>query len=270
MTSITAHDLHRMLKQVTPHMSTDDTLPVLNAVRLEARGGHLFAAATDRYTLAVTRTPIVAEADWQAALPAGDVPAVTTWLENEDTVTISLSADHDGERTRLNLASSTGQIRVDTEDSTYGAFPDWRRLLRDQFAAEQQPVPLTGFTTEYLARWEQAATALSAWQTGPDMPLILIDDAGGFIGMQMPARPRDATRDELIAQWARCLTPTTVVDGQTYRLDIRWIDQDGDPWEYAAHDLGGEPLMQIPGLDGDEHTLAEVIERYGPIQPSTA
>ena len=58
MTTVTAAELHRMIEQVVPHMSDDDTVPVINSVQMEARDGYLFVSATDRYTMAVARTAI--------------------------------------------------------------------------------------------------------------------------------------------------------------------------------------------------------------------
>src|SRR5205807_209534 len=49
--------LAKLIKPVLPHMSDDDTLPAIHAVHLSARDGHLYAMATDRYTLAVNRIP---------------------------------------------------------------------------------------------------------------------------------------------------------------------------------------------------------------------
>ncbi|MEU5979411.1 phiSA1p31-related protein [Streptomyces sp. NPDC047315] len=272
MTSVSVRDLRRILRQVAPHMGTDDTLPVLAAIRLEAHDGWLYAVATDRYTLAAARTQIVAADDWRAPLPGGELPSVLAWLKHQSTLadTVSLAtAGHDGQ-TSLDLTSSTGHLRVTTTDRNHSRFPDWRDMLRTQLTAERGPVPVTAFTTPYLARWEHAEERLIAWQTSPTKPLLLASEGGDFLGMQMPVSLHGVDHASVAAGWVDCLTRTAVVDGQTYRLDVRWVDRDGDPWEYAGWDLDGKPLMRVSGLDGDEHTLAELIAGFGPIRPSAA
>lgn len=267
MTSVTAHDLHRMLKQVTPHMGTDDTLPVLHAIHLEARAGNIFAIATDRYTMGVARNSIVAEGDWQALIPAEDLPGVTAWLKAGSTTTIAVAPAPDGDLTVLTFAGNGGSLRIAYPTSTYGQFPSWRKMMRGQLAAEPVAVPLSGFTTDYLARWQHADTKLHTWQSGPSKALVLMDEVGDFLGMQMPINNGQWTREDLTARWEGALTHLAYVDGQSYSLDVQWSDAQGDPWEYTGQDRRGEPLMRVVGIDGDDHTLADLLAKYGPLTP---
>lgn len=46
------------LARVTPHISDDDTLPMLTCVQITIGDGHLLAVATDRFTLAVSRLDV--------------------------------------------------------------------------------------------------------------------------------------------------------------------------------------------------------------------
>jgi hypothetical protein len=270
VSSTTAFDLHRMLQQVTPHMATDEILPAIACIRLEARAGHLFATATDRYTMATARTPIIEEADWQAFIPAEDVPTVTAWLKAASTTTINVTGSIDGDLTVLTLTGNGGTLRVAGDTRSYGNPLNWRTMMRSQLDAELVTAPLTGFTTKYLARWQHAGKTLSGWQAAPGKALILMDDAGDFIGMQMPISSRHLDRDDMKAQWASALTHLAYVDGQSYSLDVQWSDAQGDPWEYTGQDRRGEPLMRVVGIDGDDHTLSDLLAQYGPLTPIPA
>lgn len=270
MTTITAAEFRHMLTQTAPHMSDDDTLPVINSVHLEARDGYLFAVASDRYTLAVARTSITSADTWtDAFVPAEHLPTLTAWLDSSfGTVTISVGRDD--EEVTLAFTRKDGYMRFSYSNRDYRNFPDWRKVLRGQLDAEPQPVLLTGFTTKYLSRWEKATSVLQCWQYGPRGALVLIDQMGGFLGMQMPVHREDLQRDDLLAKWRGSLTRLAYVDGQSYSLDVQWSDAQGDPWEYTGRDRQGEPLMRVVGIDGDDHTLADLLALYGPINPIPA
>lgn len=264
--TITAAELRLMLAQVTPHMSHDDTLPVINSVHLEARDGYLFAVASDRYTLAVARTAITSDTHWKNTfVPAEKIPALEAWLDSAfDTVTLAVIKADDA--ATLTITGKTGSMSIDYSNSEYRHFPDWRKLFRAQLDAKPQPVPLTGYTTKYLSRWEQAATVLQGWQYGPQGALVLMDEMGCFMGMQMPVR-HQITRDDLLAKWQGSLTRLAYVDDQQYSLDTQWSDKDGDVWEYTGRDRYSAPLMRVVGIEDDDHTLADLIAQYGPISP---
>lgn len=270
MTSITAHDLHRMLTQVIPHMGKDDTMPVLCAVYIEARGDQLLAIATDRFTMGVARHAVVNEGDWKAVIPAGAIPAVTEWLNNADSAPVVLTVETEDDLVRLVLTGNDGSLLSGYTPSAYREFPNWRAALNTQVAADPQPVPLTAYNTKFLARWKRADTQLYAWQPGPLKALILMDDRGDFLGMQMPIRAESLTPAELLAPWASALRQLAYVGGQGYDLGVEWLDKEGDPWKYTGRDKGGEPLMELVGIDDDSHTLAEVVEHFGPLSQAIA
>lgn len=268
MTFIAASDLHRMLAQVTPHMSDDDTLPLLNAIHLEARNHDLTAVATDRYTIGVGRTNLVEGDRWTALIPAEDLATVTAWLKTADTTTISIVAEASEEDTTLTLSGNGGSLRVAYSTRHYGQFPNWRNLLRGALDSEPQAVPLGGLTTKFLDRWQHADKVLHFFQAGPKKPLVFLDDIGDFIGMQMPINNEHVTRTQLTARWTTTLTRFAYFEGEGYNLDIQWADKQGDPWEYTGSDRMGEPLMRLVGIDDDDHTLASVIAMFGPLTPA--
>jgi hypothetical protein len=266
MISLAASALHHMFQQVTPHMSDDDTLPVIHNVRIEARDGHLYAIATDRYTLAIARRVIVGDVDRAGYIPGALIPAVTEWLkgvaESGDSVSISWPADD----VVAFSAPARGKLTTEFDLSDYAHYPDWRKIFREALTAEPGPVPVTGFNTSFLARWQHSAPKLAAWQTGPMKPLVLIDYDGGFIGMQMPYRTEE-TRAALSSEWLAAIERTATVDGIKYDLDKTWADVDGDSWTYSGKDMpDGMPLMVLDGIEDDPHPLARLIEQYGPLR----
>lgn len=267
MTTVTATELHRMIEQVVPHMSDDGTLPAINSIQLEARDGYLFATATDRYTMAVARTAITSADTWRDVfIPAEHIPALLAWLKSAfGTVTIGTRLEEDDGA--VTITSKNSSITVEFSRRYYGKLPDWRKLLHGYIASEPQPVALTGFTTKYLARWQKAAKTVQCWQYGATGALVVMDELGYFLGMQMPVR-HEITRDDLIAKWRGSLARIAYDDGTPYGLEHQWADAQGDPWEYTGRDnRDGQPLMRLVGIDDDEHTLADLITQYGPLTP---
>ena len=269
MTHIAASDLYRMLKQVTPHMSDDYTLPVLNAIHLEARNHDLTAVATDRYTIVVARTKLVEDDRWTALIPAEELPTVTAWLKTADTTTVGIDAETSYDDSTLTFSGNGGSLKISYPASHYGRFPNWRNLFKNALDDEPQAVPLSGVTSKYLDRWQHASETLNFFQTGPKKSIVFLDDTGDFIGMQMPTNCDHVTRTQLTSQWTSVLTRFGYFEGEGYNLDIQWTDKQGDPWEYTGRDNpSGEPLMRLVGIDDDDHTLAAVIAMFGPLTPA--
>ncbi|MEU9415218.1 phiSA1p31-related protein [Streptomyces sp. NPDC048272] len=269
VTVLTAPELLRLLARVTPHMSDDDTIPVLSAVHLEAINGCLYASATDRFTMAAARVAIVTEGEWAGPIPATETDSVMKWLRGEGKSAVRVTITTDGDYFELVLASASDEMRVLCDKRSYGNPPNWRTLIRAQLDAEPELVPVTGFTTEFLARWQYADTVLIGWQSAPHRALVLMSDDASFIGVQMPVRT-EQTRAELAAKWENALSPLAYVDGQSYRLDVQWTDADGDPWEYTGRTRNGQPLMRLAGLEDAEVSLAELVAEHSPLLPVRA
>ncbi|MFE9738875.1 hypothetical protein [Streptomyces sp. NPDC006477] len=257
MTTISANDLQRMLKQVAPHLSHDDTLPTLTAVHLESRDGYLYAFSTDRYTMAIARQPVLNEGEWKASIPNEHLASLTAWLKIENSTTVKVSGDAE----TLTLSGTSNSITLKT--LTDHIVPDWRKYLRQHLDAEIGPVPLSGVTAKYLGRWKDAAQMLHVWQASPSAPLIFMDRAGEFVGMQMPTKDEHTTRDGLIDAWSKSLTRYATVDGIRFNLDEDMVDSDGDPWTYCGKDLGREPLVHLLGIEDDTFTLSSAVEQFG-------
>lgn len=262
-TSMSADYLRRMITQVAPHVGADDTLPTINAVHFEARHGYLHAVATDRFTMGIARKSIVDEGTWKTAIRNRDLPLIEAWLKNVAGYSVTLTPGTADDDLALTLSTGADTLAI-SAGSGIGDLPDWRKILRKYLEQEIQPVPLTGLTSRYLARWKDADEILHVWQSAPKAPFVLMGDNEDFIGMQMPVDNGHLTRDKLIDIWQSSLRQVAFVEGVAYSLHSTWVDFEGDEWSYTGRDRDGEPLMRLGDIDED-HTLADVIAQFGPI-----
>jgi hypothetical protein len=270
--TISANDLHRMFQQVTPHMSDDEYIPVIHSIRLEGRDGWLYAVASDRYTLGTARREILSDCNRTAHVPGWVVPSLTAWLagaaDSGETVSLSLPAD-DQSAPLTFTAPGRSTLTIDYDADDYKDFPDWRKILHAALTAEPGIVPLSGYTTRFLSRWEHAAEKLTVWQEAPGKPFVFLDELGYFAGLHMPVRYQ-LSRDEVAPGWIAATTPTGAVDGITYDLTKTWADRHGDPWSYSGNDTpDGMPLMILDGIDDDPHPLDRLVAQYGPLSASS-
>lgn len=200
MTTINAHKLQRLIKQTSPHISDDDTLPPINGVRFECDGVHIHALATDRYTFAVARAKVREATDtWATTISQEDIGWFTAWLETHkgDTI-LDLAATGDG----LAVTDDRGTLVVPAKDHT---FPKWQGLFRDALTDASTSGDMVSLDTKMLARWKHADTHLRTWQTAPEKPLLLVGE--DFIGLQMPARYSgdDKDRATVLGDWSGTL-----------------------------------------------------------------
>ncbi|MFF8604077.1 hypothetical protein ACF065_33805 [Streptomyces sp. NPDC015232] len=209
---LNAHQLARLIDRTADHIG-DDTLPVINGVRIEADAEHLYAVATDRYTLAVARYRhhgLDGEA-FARTIPARALPALRRWLTDQPGgAAVTLTAA-DG---KLRFVTAAGEMTLTTDDAQ--DYIGWRGLLRDVIAktAEtgggQEDLPV--LDARLLARFTTADTHLRV-KTGPDRTATLLVGEE-FLGAQMPARSRhmgfDADADDTLggirALWEAGLT----------------------------------------------------------------
>ncbi|GAA2803523.1 hypothetical protein [Streptomyces showdoensis] len=263
MTTILASDLQRMLKQAAPHASTEDTIPALTAVHLESRDGYLYAVTTDRFTMAVARQSVLNTGEWKTSISGTHIPTLLSWLKTSTDVSIQVTG---GSVPTVVLSGTVNSLTVAAlPDST--VLPDWRRLFRKYFDMGLNPVPLSGVTPKYLARWKDAAQVLHLWQAAPGAALVFMDDRSEFIGMQMPIRNDHTSREELFDGWRKSLTRYVDVGDIRFNLDEDMVDKDGDPWKYSGEERGGEPLVHLLGIEDDVFPLSTAVSQFG-LQPA--
>lgn len=192
-------ELHHLLVPVIPHAGTDLEIPQLVAVRLELADDVLYAAATDRQTLAATRHLLD-----QPAPPA----SVTLDRDGALAITRVFKYNRDADPT-LRLDIGTRALRIDGEDGTRlvleapgSVFPDWRRLLGQYLHRGQAGVHGVMLSGHLVARWSKACRKGDRLQvifgTDPTDP-VLVTVGEHFAGIWMPAAELEATRVDWLA-----------------------------------------------------------------------
>ena len=239
ITGVTAGQVADWLTRVLPHLGTDDTLPFLMRVQITIGDGHLLAAATDRYTLAVTHLPAATAAararftidgQWAREMAAelsghrlADVPAVLALAD--DRFSIDLHGYHDEEREPY----FDGEWNA---TATEPEFIKWEALARLPFTTSADPTPvpvradlLARFTAPGVLILDPATpSVLTAVSPGPGLPPLTVHSPGrnrplillgpGFLGLlavirtdpERPAPAEPATDpDGWHATWAAIL-----------------------------------------------------------------
>jgi hypothetical protein len=217
MRTLTVPNLPYLLAQVADHQHHDVTLPYLAGIALEADTTHLYAIASDRFTLAAARTPLDPQhsADstgFIAFLTSTDVKTVSALARATRTRTATLT-----QRTNT-LAVRFGDHRLNLphHPDLIGKLPQWRTLLHTALTSEPDLGVEIGLSPRLLARWSRNLhpadqnTPLIAWTKGPGEPL-LIARGPDFLGAQMPVRlaSPDTARADVRRDWLPALTPTT-------------------------------------------------------------
>lgn len=255
--------------QTIPHMDAewDDNYGMV----LECDGTHLFVVATDRYTIAVTRLPADSGTPWKAMLGNQAVKSLQVALGMMGS---DIAFDYQPEKKTLRITSGDTSVGVATMRPTgrpgnadEDGFFDWRLVIRR--LVQEPPGELSvQMTLKFLARWQHLGERAIFWAPGEKRPVMVIAD--DFIGGQMPVSHHDGTehwRKKLAESWVPIVGQHAKYAGVDYDLSRTYHDRDGDPWEFVRHDsVTGNPLMNVPGLDGDEHTLAELVDVYGPLR----
>lgn len=258
------------VEKTVPHLG-DDKYEGTCWFVLESDGTNLFVAATDRYTIAVARLPIDNTIPWKTMLNWQAVKKLqATWSALGE----SVSFVYDPEKHRLRLGSDDSVITLSAMEPTMrppsadedGIF-DWRLIIRRQL--EKPPADTAvDMTTSLLARWKHLGDKAVFWATGETSPVMVVAD--DFIGGQMPVRHDGGVergRMDMVESWLPIVGNHAHHAGVDYDLSRTYHDRDGDPWEFVRQEsVTGQPLMNVPGLDGGELTLAGLVELYGPLR----
>jgi hypothetical protein len=142
--TISSADLSAALKAALPFVA-DDTLPTLNAVRIEAAGRTFTATATDRYAVAHARKHAVGDLP-PTLISQTDVNATINFLHDlagSDLITVSAAQTVAAAGTR-ETSSLTGPIGLNPKllaritDVVTAVCPD--DMLRLYFTGPEQPV----------------------------------------------------------------------------------------------------------------------------------
>lgn len=205
---LTTSALHNLLNPVLPHAGTDPETPELNVALIEVRHSVLYAAATDRYTMAAARHPLDEVADDAAvAISRDDAVAMLKLFKHSKKLDPQLQVVIDKVPVPVTPRGDTVQslgLTITAEDGTrlvlhgrgHGPLTNWRRLLRPVVERPLTPAsPLLALTPTYLGRWAKATQPgeVLTVHLGPEpTDPILVQVEHRVIGVLMPVGHLDA------------------------------------------------------------------------------
>ena len=211
-------DFPYLLEQITPHMSADKTLPELHGICFEASGEYLYAIASDRYTLAVSRRKVETGPNepWSVFVTADTLKSVRAFTKLNRRTPLHLDRRRGTDDDLLSLRAGHLALEVPTLE---GELPrlwagDWRRYVAEAVAADPDLRREVHLSPGMLARWGKAGGAargepLTVWATSPRRPLV-IACGPDFLGLQMPitvhADGPGETPSSIREQWADALS----------------------------------------------------------------
>ncbi|MGW1135636.1 hypothetical protein [Streptomyces griseoluteus] len=187
MITIADHTLSRLVAQTKPHMAGKDEPEALQSITLDHDGTYLYAMATNRFTLAVSRTQVTGGNDepWTAVVHRMQVPEVEAAIKLLDSKPIDLERTE----TQLVLSGESGS-RIAVNLSQPDKEPmNWRNfvlpLLEMKTAAAEMSM-----TPKFFGAWKNLPGPVSMWCVGDMKPTLIV--ASDFIGMQMPVRTSES------------------------------------------------------------------------------
>jgi len=203
-----AIELHRILTEAAHFAYTDSTIPSIAVVRLEYVGAtahhfdgspvhSLIAAATDRFTIGVSRTklgrpePREKRSPFAVSIPIDAVkrvlPIAKTLRRDGPHRFCTITVDE--KAAAITFAFTTGEsITVAT---SVEPFPGWRHLLKPRGDGDVS-AELRGYNGRYLARFAKVSGSEQMWVVTPTRVAPTVISIGDhFVGLIMPVRPAD-------------------------------------------------------------------------------
>jgi len=205
-------ELRRALRAVLPHLSTDDTIPMLTEVEVTLAEGTLTLAATDRFTLAAARANLAEGApaiQWSNTVCGKHLKTLALMLPRMKQAATKL--------VRLTVTDTHISLRIpDNAGYVHGAEPEWTLAATNSKFVAWRPLVDKALASDgargdvYLnpgmfKRWAHLTDNISPVRvivTSDKGPIILL--ANGAIGVQMPLRKAHLGHDTaraLAAPW---------------------------------------------------------------------
>lgn len=183
MITIADRTLSRLVAQTRPHVGNLIDAEAVQCITFDHDGRHLYAMATNRYTIAVSRTQVIGGDDepWAAIVHRTQLPEVAAAVKLLDADAVEL------ERTdcQLILSGKRGH-RVAVDFSPFTQKPlDWRKLLLpalEKPAADAQ----MAMDPKFFGAWKNLPKPVQMWSTGEGRMSLIV--AADFLGGQMPIR----------------------------------------------------------------------------------
>ncbi|MEV4970623.1 hypothetical protein [Streptomyces scopuliridis] len=182
--TINVHQLGRLIDKVRSHIG-NEYIEVLHGIRLDVDTTHLYAVASDRYTLAASRYRLNHDdkngESFARTIPAAWLKPLREWLDaQEGDLTVTIGA----ETGRLVFVTPRTEMRVPVTDTQ--GFPDWRSLLRGVAANIPTIYAFPIVDSTMLARWADAGDDLRVRVT-TDLEAFMVFGKD-FIGAHAPKR----------------------------------------------------------------------------------
>jgi hypothetical protein len=185
--AIADHTLSRLVAQTKPHIAGKDDPEALQSIIFDHDGTYLYAMATNRFTMAVSRTQITNSNDkpWTAVVHRMQVPEVEAAIKLLDAKPIEL------ERTEAQLVlSGESGSRIAVNLSQPDKEPmSWRKFVLPLLEKKPATAEMS-MTPKFFGAWKGLPGPVSMWCVGDMKPTLIL--ASDFIGMQMPVRTSEA------------------------------------------------------------------------------
>jgi hypothetical protein len=198
--TIADHTLSRLVAQAKPHMAGKDDPETLQSIAFDHDGTWLYAMATNRFTMAVSRTQVTDSSDkpWTAVVHRMQVPELAAAIRLLDSKPVNLERTD----TQLVLSGESGS-RIAIALSQPDKEPlSWRKFLLPLLEKKPATAEMS-MTPRFFGAWKDLPEPVSMWCIGETKPTLIL--ASDFIGMQMPVRTTEShdltVRRELDA-WA--------------------------------------------------------------------
>lgn len=195
------------LISVLPHVCADDEVPMLQRVRLYVTEHGVFAAATDRFTAAVTHIDALEQASDTGCFDLGptdakEVLALFKPARDDTDATLRIEVrEKDIRFTDVSGMFPGKQLRI-IPPTVSQQFPDVAKMIGElRYVSSDYEWPLS-VNGEYMARFAAAGKSYG-------MPLVLqptkramvITCGSSFTGALMPVKLTDEGRTDLAERW---------------------------------------------------------------------
>lgn len=183
MITIADHTLSRLVAQTRPHVGNLIDSEAVQCITFDHDGRHLYAMATNRYTIAVSRTQLTGGDDkpWHAIVHRTQLPELAAAVKLLDADTVQLERTDD----QLILSGKRGH-RVAVDFSPFTPKPlDWRKLLLPALEKPAAGVQMA-MDPKFFGAWKNLPMPVQMWSTGEGSMSLIV--AADFLGGQMPIR----------------------------------------------------------------------------------
>ncbi len=195
--NVGANELAEAIARVLPFTARDDSRPILQCLRFEAKDGKLTLVSADGFRLAVLSLDY--DGEGQALINRDELKGVSSALHRAKRARVSFEPSRDSQD-GMSLVIDTEQVRY-RWTSVNGNYPDWQKLIPSEFKC------FAHFDTV------EAIKAVNSLKVLSDSKSYPIDLAIGD-GKMVMANPDDKGQAELSAD----------TDGQGFiRLDGQYL-----------------------------------------------